>query len=392
MTSSTASALCYTFALYRSLHWHCLSTPVISAIEREPKDSCEPTYTNHISSGLPTNLVQPPTVIDNTSIIQSSSSSSASPSFSNPHPPADVPFDPGCLAMDFSNLSSYPMVANAGYSPGNDSFYSDVFNKACFSDSYATRPDYALDDFVNYDSFSDRPVSSVELSPGFAPKGQGVFNPSLQTSPASPLDPSVSSWPSIDNTSFAQMGDYQGFFPANLAFHTNVPGSSETDCESPGTSSRTPSLCGDGPQTPSLTPRSLKRESPSSPAGLDDERAPKKPQRKRGRPRIDRNLSDATSGSSSSAKCKATQRLPHNQVERKYREGLNSELERLRRAVPTLTQRDPQDLTGPPKPSKATILASAIEYIEKLERERDALCEENEKLRGMRSHPSRTRT
>jgi len=289
--------------------------------------------------------------------------------------------------MDFSDPSSYPLVANAEYSPGNDSFYSDVFSKACFPDSYAPRTDYALDDLVNYDSFfPDRPVNSVELSPGFVPKGPGVFNPSSQTSPATPLNPGPSSWSSVNNTPFAQPADYNDYFGAISTLPDSLPSSFEADCISPRTSSPTPSLCGDGPQTASLTPRSLKRESPSSPAGpFYEEPAPKRTQRKRGRPRLERNPSDGTSGSSSVAvKYKPTQRLPHNQVERKYREGLNSELERLRRAVPTLMQRDLRDLTAPPKPSKATILASAIDYIKQIERERDLLREENEKLRGTR--------
>src|SRR3712207_8387256 len=47
---------------------------------------------------------------------------------------------------------------------------------------------------------------------------------------------------------------------------------------------------------------------------------------------------------------RSTGRLPHNQVERKYREGLNAELERLRRAVPTLPQSDEAGAMGQPKP------------------------------------------
>jgi hypothetical protein len=36
---------------------------------------------------------------------------------------------------------------------------------------------------------------------------------------------------------------------------------------------------------------------------------------------------------------------------------------------------------GQPKPSKAMVLSSAIEYIHRIERERDALREENGRLR-----------
>ena len=76
--------------------------------------------------------------------------------------------------------------------------------------------------------------------------------------------------------------------------------------------------------------------------------------------------------------------MRHSQIERKYREALNSEFERLRRVVPTLSQRDSSNLTDSPKPRKATVVASAIDYINMIKAERDRLLEENELLRGMR--------
>ena len=66
----------------------------------------------------------------------------------------------------------------------------------------------------------------------------------------------------------------------------------------------------------------------------------------------------------------SSKRLPHNQVERKYREGLNAEMERLRAAIPTL----PQDATlGAPKPSKATVLQCAVDEINKVREEKAKL-------------------
>lgn len=46
-----------------------------------------------------------------------------------------------------------------------------------------------------------------------------------------------------------------------------------------------------------------------------------------------------------------------------------------------MTQSDEAGAMGQPKPSKAMVLASAIEYIQKLEAERDALKLDNERLR-----------
>jgi hypothetical protein len=69
-------------------------------------------------------------------------------------------------------------------------------------------------------------------------------------------------------------------------------------------------------------------------------------------------------------------------VERKYREGLNAELERLRRSVPTLPQREEGGVLRQSKPSKAMVLASAIEHIKNVTRERNMYRVENERLRN----------
>lgn len=161
-----------------------------------------------------------------------------------------------------------------------------------------------------------------------------------------------------------------------------------------GSGSPTPSLCDDGPTvvkketasptTPQAESKNAKRSISASSEEVEEPAAKRIP-RKRGRPRLNHAESDPAAYSSSthnSAKQRCNRRLPHNQVERKYREGLNAELERLRKAVPTLPQRD-TDSNGPPKPSKATVLASAIDYIKFIEADRDRLLEELEGLRGV---------
>jgi len=101
------------------------------------------------------------------------------------------------------------------------------------------------------------------------------------------------------------------------------------------------------------------------------------PKRKRGRPKPNRRASEP-----SPSKNTICQRVPHNQVERKYRQMLNAEMERLRINVPTLPQHDGTSLAGPPKPSKATVLAAAVDYIKMLEAETERLTEENEVLKS----------
>jgi len=105
-----------------------------------------------------------------------------------------------------------------------------------------------------------------------------------------------------------------------------------------------------------------------------------RPKRKRGRPRLVRTDSEE----STPRKQRLSKRQPHSEVERKYRESVNAELERLRMAIPTLSSLDSQLLQNPAKLSKATVLSSAIEYIRKMELERDRLQQENDVLKAAR--------
>ncbi|KAH7078889.1 hypothetical protein BKA63DRAFT_591711 [Paraphoma chrysanthemicola] len=140
------------------------------------------------------------------------------------------------------------------------------------------------------------------------------------------------------------------------------------------------------PRTP-IGLKSLKRESRRT-GGMDVDMITLPKPRKRGRPRINRNCTSSSSTSSSidpSTAPSIPRRpacVPHKQVERKYREGLNSEMERLRRAVPTLLQSAESCGIGTAKPSKGMVLAAAIAYILKIERERDEAVEEVERLGG----------
>jgi hypothetical protein len=258
---------------------------------------------------------------------------------------------------------------------------SNHFDNPYLGDVYATSPDYALNTFFDSDSFFDQPFTTVKMAPGtqHKPQPHTMFNPTLPVTGISGADSNLQPY---NQPPFGQVEQY----PYGFSFNPAVTQSNETNCFSPttGTTSQTPSLCGDAPQqtvSPSLSPHLLKRESPSSPTSESESSTPKRPTRKRGRPRLDRSGTETQSITSPSAKCRRPARQPHNQVERKYREGLNAELERLRRAVPTLASSEDGDTMGHPKPSKAMVLSSAIDYIRKIERERDALSEEVARLR-----------
>ncbi|KAF9698605.1 hypothetical protein EKO04_003388 [Ascochyta lentis] len=279
------------------------------------------------------------------------------------------------------NYPGYPNVANPDYSPPQEMLsYPDQFGSAYIADTYTTSPEYSLD------SFFDQALTTVDMSSAFPPKEQGPFNPTLPATGIAASSNTASSYSTSRHPSDAAPFGKLEQLSFGFSFDPISTEPFETACFSPNThiSSRTPSLCGDAPEkasSPSLSPRNLKRESPSSPDSAPEEPRPQRPQRKRGRPRLDR-TETISSTSSPSSKSQKTGRLPHNQVERKYREGLNAELERLRRAVPSLPQSNEAGAMGQPKPSKATVLASAIEYIRKIEAERDMLKVENERLRN----------
>ncbi|KAF2455799.1 hypothetical protein BDY21DRAFT_61211 [Lineolata rhizophorae] len=97
------------------------------------------------------------------------------------------------------------------------------------------------------------------------------------------------------------------------------------------------------------------------------------PKRGRGRPKLQPSTGDGPS--------KPGERVPHTQVERKYRETLNKEMERLREALPTLPFLPQEDGASGPKPKKATILATAVNYIKFLENEYERLDKEIQELK-----------
>ena len=171
-------------------------------------------------------------------------------------------------------------------------------------------------------------------------------------------------------------------------FEDNANG--RTDSLTTRRGSRTPSLCDDGEYVGVGTDSQPSTPSSDTVIKVSDTIETLTPaKRKRGRPRLIRNDSDSSYADSAPRKAtRISKRQPHNQVERKYREGLNAELERLRLAVPTLLHPEPSSTgaASTPKPSKATVLASAIDYIRKMELERDRLRHENEALRANRRH------
>jgi hypothetical protein len=302
--------------------------------------------------------------------------------------------------MDFLDLNSY--------SPTGETLpFTDTYENAHSEDLYV--PDYFFDQFTNNQVFED---VVAPANPNFwSASNERSFADRYNTFAA---DPYLPDYP-LDNFSNDQIPE-GSVAPANpTMFPTNAAADQPSAATGVNTASGVPTkgmitnsnarskLYSSTPfgafedldlafvnsesikltTSPSLSPRSLKRPSISSNDSWHlsgEEAASELPARKRGRPRIYRHSSACSSRSAASEK--APDRIPHNQVERKYREGLNMVRERLRRAVPTLAQSEKDDFMGAVKPSKAMVLSAAIDYIKKIEKERDEALDEVRKLGG----------
>jgi hypothetical protein len=261
----------------------------------------------------------------------------------------------------YPNLSADRMVADADFSPTKDYFdWQNPFDQAHSDGLYTIPPDHSLEVFVDY-AYFELPETSVKYSTG--------LDYCLADYPIPPPGESEQSCASILDTVSAFNLDTPT--TPNTGLYSALPTSREgiTALVSP-------------PLPPPLPACEITKEATS----LDEDLAPQQARRKRGRPRLDRNLLGAKSIPSSNIQSPKQRqrepRQPHNQVERKYREGLNSDLERLRRAIPTLSQSEDDAIIGRPKPSKAMVLSCAVEYIAKIESERDGLRKGNEVLGG----------
>ncbi|KXT01521.1 hypothetical protein AC578_4528 [Pseudocercospora eumusae] len=76
-------------------------------------------------------------------------------------------------------------------------------------------------------------------------------------------------------------------------------------------------------------------------------------------------------------------RVPHNLVERRYRDNLNHQIEALRLVLPSLKDAVPSDETSfdhPRMPSKAVVISTAATYIKDMANERQRLISANEAL------------
>ncbi|RMZ69432.1 transcription factor bhlh [Pyrenophora seminiperda CCB06] len=262
------------------------------------------------------------------------------------------------------------MSTAATYSPNSDTFPSPDIDAYFTESSYPGLSDYSASQ--NYAAGNDTCFNGAVKQPadGLLSWSAPVHNTSFISAPpvvsavTGAAKPPLTTWSNNLPTPLSVAGDFQNGYMAT-DFNSNFP----------SLPSPLPTPSSHGSPT-AQSPVSAPNTQPTP----EDTTTVKPPPRKRGRPRLNRPASDPTA-SNHASKGSKTQCMPHTEVERKYREKLNAELERLRRAVPMLPQCDTADSSAV-KPSKSMILAVAIDYIKELERQRDVAVEEVERLGG----------
>jgi hypothetical protein len=217
----------------------------------------------------------------------------------------------------YLNFSAYPMIVDTEYSYNNEYFpWQDPFDQTYLVDLHTALPDQSLESFLDYSY-----LQHIESSVGF-PSG-------LDSCPAFRLAPLLGE---LGRSSVSS-------FDRHPIFDLGTPITPSTSLFS------TLPLCADeisALASCTLLPSSLECETLKEATLSGKEPVPKQPQRKCGRPRLERKLAGIAPifsvNSLSSKHCQHTPCQLHKRAERKYRNGLDSDLEKLRRAVPTLLQ------------------------------------------------------
>lgn len=271
--------------------------------------------------------------------------------------------------MDLSSLHGGPRTAYTHYSPDSESYPSPRAPDMYFADSYTYASDYFRGSF-----FDDNPHSYSMTEPLEVVGPWDIPSPSTFPGTNSITD-------SIFAVSDGHLKTWPNFNSGDLAY-----GRCAYDVETTETHHTADSIhtCSSSPSSPAISPQKARQPRLPSPSArprtfIHVKSEPTK--RKRGRPR----LPSATTKVSASIVAKKVERpqcIPHTEVERKYREKLNTELERLRRAVPSLLRADSDNVMGGTRISKSAVLAVAIDYIKDLEAQRDSALDEVKRLGG----------
>jgi len=243
----------------------------------------------------------------------------------------------------------------------------------------------ATSDAMHFDNQETLPLSPLDLgSPldDYFSLDSGVSTSVLHPPPKSPtafgnptnIDLAISD-PLVSNADCTQSWwtDPLLFASTNSIFNPVLDGIAAA---SSGT--RSPSLFSRDPASPSVSSADYEYAKLSSPESTAI-----------GSIQQPRRSSRTSAKHSGGARNRANKRIPHSEVEKKYRESLNANLERLRKVLPSSlgSGRDEcdedmgDDVEAIPKLSKSAVLVAAVDYIRQLEKRQASMTEENTRLR-----------
>lgn len=271
--------------------------------------------------------------------------------------------------MNYSQLPTDPMDAYPLYSPGSEAYLSPNTSDSYFAESYPKTaggyfPECSIDgEFYGYPTTKSFDIVSPWGSP--SPGTFASTNP-LVDATQTPNCPNLNAWSGFSGSAPAYSDAPYGAYTA---------ATSRSSSSNPSTSST--------PASPALSPRKSKHTRMSPPSNhqtVFNHTHLEPPKRKRGRPRLPPPTEAPINPSTS--RVSRSQCVPHTEVERRYREKLNTELDRLRRAVPCLLSNDAANTGGAARISKSVVLAVAIDYIKELEKQRDMAVDEVRRLGG----------
>ncbi|EUC45990.1 hypothetical protein COCMIDRAFT_36299 [Bipolaris oryzae ATCC 44560] len=271
--------------------------------------------------------------------------------------------------MDLSSLHGGPRNAYTQYSPDSEPYLSPRAPDLYFADSCTYTSGYFRGSFFDDNPHSylmTKPLDIVSRwdspSPSMFPGTNPITNSAYAVS-----DSHLKTWPSFNSGDLAH-GRYAHDAEATEPHHTADSIHS----------------CSSSPSSPAISPQISRQSRPLSPSACPRTFIHVKSEptrRKRGRPRLPP-AAAKVSASIIAKKVERPQCISHTEVERKYREKLNTELERLRRAVPSLLRADSDNVMGGARISKSAVLAVAIDYIKDLEAQRDSALDEVKRLGG----------
>ncbi|EMD86846.1 hypothetical protein COCC4DRAFT_32829 [Bipolaris maydis ATCC 48331] len=271
--------------------------------------------------------------------------------------------------MDLSSLHGDPRSAHTHYTPDSKSYLSSKGPDLYFGDSYTYASDYFGGPFLDDNLHSCSMMKPLDVFSPWDSPSPSTFpgaNPT-SSSPFAVSDSHLKTWPKFNS------GD--------LAYGKYAHDAEKIETHHTADSIHT---CSSSPSSPAISPQIARQSRLPSPSAyprtfINVRSEPTR--RKRGRPRLPPAASKV-SVSTVAKKVERPQCIPHTEVERKYREKLNTELERLRRAVPSLLRADSDNVMGGARISKSAVLAVAIDYIKDLEAQRDSALDEVKRLGG----------